>query len=550
MMSGILKRTVCPGSKAAPDPIDRFLEQHLLFRKHVVMDASSLFRVVAEQVYDTQMLHYEVRMECVRYMFRKRRSFQRYISGDYDEYLWQLEKTKTKGTLLELRVLCHLYRRNVVIHEAYDLGKLLIFREDYPETLRIFVDRQEHFDTVLTMSDIEIAAVCQAVAFKMLYKMVFRLPDVNLAVEWMLYPQTFKWGTDMEFDPRGNVIRLLCSNGRSFKLDPPERTLCVLKNYKDCPFHNRKLELGQENFRSMPVSCMRRILEQNCLPFCYMAAKSMDPYMYRNVELNCLNACRREAKSLNIYTGDYNFKVGAKCQVELETNKHGELSICHIQAINKDMSACEVFVEGQGKLLSVPFDTVHPLPPDEFKPWDRLPKRRINLPRRVKMSFMKRQFLQLENASNSQYRRQNKQGENFKMESPTNHTKWETVTNQSPPLPPPPVQDIQLSSLPHQIFGMGPPKPRLITPPKPRFITPSPMVIPRPVFVQGPPPIFRPPGLMHYDRAFMQPRHLIIRPPGAFVLFAPPGTPPPPGMIPIVIGDMIQPHYVPDPHSA
>ncbi|XP_041566300.1 protein ovarian tumor locus isoform X2 [Drosophila elegans] len=520
MMSGSLKRSVSLGSK---NPMDRFLERHLLFRKHIVLDSSSLFRAIAEQVYDTQMLHHEVRMECVRYMFRKRVSFRNFVEGDYDEYLLQLEKPRTAGTLLELRVLCHLYRRNVVLHKPFDLGQLLIFGDSYPETLRIFVDRHGHFDSVLTMSEIETAAVCQAVAFKMLYERIFCLPDVSLAVDWMLYPETFKWGTDLEFDRRANVIRLVCSNGRSYQLDRPEHTRCVLKNYQECPFHNQKLELHEENFRSMPVSCMRRIFEHHCLPFCFTVAKSLNPYMYRNVELSCLIAARREAKALNIYTGDYDFKVGAKCQVALDANLHCELSICHIQAIDKDNSACEVFVEGQGKLLTVPYDSLHPLPPSEFKPWDRDPKRRSKLPGLLKMSTMKRQFLQLENASNSKFRCQdNKPHQDFKNGVPADNKISEVLPTQYPPLiRPPPVQDNQLVSLPEST-------------PKSQFRMLPPMAIRRPVFV---PPSFVPPGMMQHDQRFIQLHRLMIRPPGPVFFVAPPGSSPPPGMLPVLIGN-------------
>lgn len=127
-------------------------------------DASSLFRVVAEQVYDTQMLHYEVRMECVRYMFTKWKTFRRFVSGDFDEYLWHLGKTKTAGTILELGAMCHLYRRNVIIYEPFDMGRMVTYNKDYKEILRIFMNSMGHFETVLTMQDVDMAAVCQSVS--------------------------------------------------------------------------------------------------------------------------------------------------------------------------------------------------------------------------------------------------------------------------------------------------------------------------------------------------------------------------------------------------
>lgn len=69
-------RPITSGSRQAPDPFDQFLESRSMYRKHTARDASCLFRVIAEQMYDTQMLHYEVRLECVRFMTRKRRIFE------------------------------------------------------------------------------------------------------------------------------------------------------------------------------------------------------------------------------------------------------------------------------------------------------------------------------------------------------------------------------------------------------------------------------------------------------------------------------------------
>lgn len=72
----MLARPITSGSRQAPDPFDQFLESRNMYRKHTARDASCLFRVIAEQMYDTQMLHYEVRLECVRFMTRKRRIFE------------------------------------------------------------------------------------------------------------------------------------------------------------------------------------------------------------------------------------------------------------------------------------------------------------------------------------------------------------------------------------------------------------------------------------------------------------------------------------------
>jgi len=458
----------------------------------MVMDPSCLFRVIAEQVYDNQMLHHEVRMECVRYMFRKRRSFRRFVSGDYDEYLWQLEMARTAGTMLELRALGHLYRRNIIIYKPFDLGHLVIQRKGYPETLRIFVGNRGQFDSVLEKSEIEMAAIAQAVAFKMLYKHFFRLPDIDLAVEWMLYPQTFRWGTDLEFDPCGNVIRLLCSNGRSFTLDRPENTSCILANYQDCPFHNPCIKIGR-----FMMSCMRRLLERKLAPITYMTAKSLDPYIYRNVELNCLKDLR-EANNSDVYNGDYDFKVGAKCQVELEASRR--LSVCHIQAINEDKSSCLVFVEGQGKFQDVPYRNLHPMPPNEFQPWDCQPKERISRNRRYQLRRIARQR---QKAANPQVQGQINHRQNFKKAAPgpkkLSH-------------PTPPVKCHQVESRPDQQIATAPAVPQLSTPP--------PQAIARPVFLPAPPPLFGPLG-----------PKLIIRPPVPIFFVTPPRAEAPTGLM-------------------
>ncbi|EDX03734.1 protein ovarian tumor locus [Drosophila simulans] len=476
-MPDVLQRLVSIGSRKATDPIDRYLERRQLFRKHMIVDASSLFRVVAEQVYDTQMLHYEVRMECVRYMFAKWKTYRRFVSGDFDEYLWQLGKTKTAGTVLELGALCHLYRRNVIIYEPFDMGRMITYSMDYKETLRIFMNGLGHFESVLTMQDVDVGAVSQSVSFKMLYKHVFRLPDVNLAVEWMLYPNTFKMGISYEFDSHGRAIRLLCRNGRSFELDRPENTICLLENSQKCPFHSR----GQFD----NLSCMRILLEHGKKPFPYSVAKSMHPYMYRNVELTSAIEARREAYQFGIYMGDYNFKVGAKCQVELDTNRRDRLSVCYIQSIDKKKSVCQVFVEEQGKLFDVPYDNLHPLPPDEFKVWDFAQKR-------LSMSRMERQFSQM-GITSRPHSCQSDPRQNFRSGRQSSETRLENVQSV-------PVGDdhLQQGFVPDPMPGMAPPMP------------PPPLAVPRPVDVRAQPPFFGPSAWMEPTQPLM-PNYLMIR---------------------------------------
>ncbi|XP_034670701.1 protein ovarian tumor locus isoform X2 [Drosophila subobscura] len=349
-------RPVTSGSRQAPDPFDQYLECHGLYRKHTARDASSLFRVIAEQMYDTQHLHYELRQECVRFMTRKRRIFAQYINGNFDKYCRDLAKPKTYGTMLELRAMCLIYRRNVILYEPFNLGAGVTFNHRFVENFRVFYTNENHFDSVFEREYMASAAVCQSITFKLLYKSLFKLPDVSFAVESMLHPNNFKWDFfKAEFDHRGYMVRLRCSDGRYFSLDLPELTKCILENYKLCKFHNSRktgsshlslcnsddngegkvvCESGKESpehdlLQMCPnryVSCVRQLLDDGITPFPYKVAKSLDPNMYRNVEFDVWNDIRKEAKRYNLYNNDYNFKA--------------------------------------------PYDTLHPVAPEDFRPWE------------------------------------------------------------------------------------------------------------------------------------------------------------------------------------
>ncbi|BFG01225.1 protein ovarian tumor locus [Drosophila madeirensis] len=349
-------RPVTSGSRQAPDPFDQYLECHGLYRKHTARDASSLFRVIAEQMYDTQHLHYELRQECARFMTRKRRIFAQYINGNFDKYCRDLAKPKTYGTMLELRAMCLIYRRNVILYEPFNLGAGVTFNHRFVENFRVFYTNENHFDSVFERGYMASAAVCQSITFKMLYQSLFKLPDVSFAVESMLHPNNFKWDFfKAEFDHRGYMVRLRCSDGRYFSLDLPELTKCILENYKLCKFHNSRktgsshlslcnsdddgegkvvCESGKESpehdlLQMCPnryVSCVRQLLDDGITPFPYKVAKSLDPNMYRNVEFDVWNDIRKEAKRYNLYNNDYNFKA--------------------------------------------PYDTLHPVAPEDFRPWE------------------------------------------------------------------------------------------------------------------------------------------------------------------------------------
>lgn len=106
----IEKRPFATGSKPGPDAVDQYLETQGYYRKHVARDASSLFRVVSEHIFDVQMHHSEVRQKCATFMEEHEQDYAGELDKNFYNYVGNLRKSRTYGSLLELRVLARLFK--------------------------------------------------------------------------------------------------------------------------------------------------------------------------------------------------------------------------------------------------------------------------------------------------------------------------------------------------------------------------------------------------------------------------------------------------------
>lgn len=386
-----MQRPFASGSRQAPDPFDQFLEENGYYRKHTARDSSCLFRTISEQMFDTQMHHLSIRKSCVDFMRKNKTIFQYEIDKDYDEYLDDLSKPKTYGTALELRAMAYLYKRNVILFEAFNTGQWMVQDNEFVDVFRVFFTPEKHFDSVFTNEFIEKAAFCQSICYDILYKEVFKLPDVTYAVEYMLHANSFE---DVKYETEYDgpyAKRLIVEDGRVFCFDRPSDTCCILDNYKLCHFHNRSFSefietLNQDmcetsqcdshkiarTFEALLsekyVSCVRQLLSEGITPFPYKVAKALDPDIYRNIEFDAWSEVRKENRFKNWYTGGSNFQVGVKCLVRL-TNSQVDLYTCHIQEMPNDNGPCLVYVEELGEKHIVPYDYLKPLPSEQAKPW-------------------------------------------------------------------------------------------------------------------------------------------------------------------------------------
>lgn len=58
------------------DPCDKYLLQNGFFRKHATADASSLFRVISDHIFETETYHPKLRTSCIDYMAKNRSLFE------------------------------------------------------------------------------------------------------------------------------------------------------------------------------------------------------------------------------------------------------------------------------------------------------------------------------------------------------------------------------------------------------------------------------------------------------------------------------------------
>ncbi|KAJ6637462.1 Protein ovarian tumor locus [Pseudolycoriella hygida] len=372
------ERKFSTGSIEAPDPYDKYLDEIGFYRKHIARDASCIFRVISEQMYDSQIYHPYVRELCVKYMAANRSTYEKMIKTDltFQEYLAKLSKPRTYGSLYELHALGYRFKRNVVLFEAYTLGTWFVYEQDFQDTFLVFFTPMKHFDSVYYKSYIESIAFCQSLTYEILYSHVFKLPDVIYAVERMLHdPIEGTYVSQIEVSPYDECQETLTlSDGRHFILDHPDETECILANYSFCNFHNKQFDkmmelvsLENKTERDFPatlprrnVSCVRQLLDENIKPFSYKVAKALDAHIYRNIEFDTWKEARKNSR-FEEWTQCDSLQVGIKCLVDDIEKNQKESYYGHIQEILPHNS-CVVFVETLGEYRIVPFSSIKKLP--------------------------------------------------------------------------------------------------------------------------------------------------------------------------------------------
>ncbi|KAI3376055.1 hypothetical protein L3Q82_016584 [Scortum barcoo] len=118
---------------------EKLMDAHLkslgLLRKKIAKDGSCLFRAVAEQtrincvnvsrikdnikdkVLHCQSLHTEVRSRCVDFLKQNRESYEAFIEGDFEDYLYKLQDPQQWVGEVEINALAVMYKRDFLIYQ-------------------------------------------------------------------------------------------------------------------------------------------------------------------------------------------------------------------------------------------------------------------------------------------------------------------------------------------------------------------------------------------------------------------------------------------------
>ncbi|KAF0028988.1 hypothetical protein F2P81_018093 [Scophthalmus maximus] len=163
---------------------ERLMDDHLksigLHRKKIAKDGSCLFRAVAEQVLQSQSLHTKVRAKCVEFLKCNRESYEAFIEGDFEDYLWKLQDPQQWVGEVEINALAVMYKRDFLIFQEPGKPPVNITDNNFKDKVRLCFLNGNHYDSVYPISHIKNAALCQSILYELLYDGVFNVDRGSL----------------------------------------------------------------------------------------------------------------------------------------------------------------------------------------------------------------------------------------------------------------------------------------------------------------------------------------------------------------------------------
>ncbi|XP_065290353.1 OTU domain-containing protein 4-like isoform X2 [Dermacentor albipictus] len=332
----------------ATQKMDEYLSSLGFWRKQIAADGSCLFRVVSEHVYNTQSKHEVVRRACVQHLREKKSIYAKYIDGDFEQYISNMENVKVWGGHLEMHAMAELYKKDFLIFDSPGRSPYYATENHFQDVVMLCYTLGNHYDAVYTKERLGAAAMCQSFVYETLYKTVFKFgDDVDLAVKKMLYDKTyFKHKKNMTFEQWKESVK----------------------------FGTETNVLSEEE--QATASEVVTALANRIPPFPFKVAKALDPTIYRNVEYDIWNEAEKERiRSEQLVIPE--LEPGVKCLVRLtrELEGHSASFQAHIQKMEPNEGPITVFIEKLGKMCTVPYSSVQalPLPAHKVLTWRQGP---------------------------------------------------------------------------------------------------------------------------------------------------------------------------------
>ncbi|XP_064609379.1 uncharacterized protein LOC135473458 [Liolophura sinensis] len=324
--------------------MDAYLDSVGLWRKPTAKDGSCLFRAVAEQLFQTQVFHLQVRQACVQYLADHKQEFAPFIEGSFENYLCQLDDPKVWAGQVEISALSCLYRRDFIIYQTIGKPPVNATQNGFNEKVILCFTDGNHYDSVYPKTFGQSIAICQSIVYETLYRGVFRLDrELEEAVRF-IREQSKSRRYRKDTSPNWRLERPELSVAESEPLMALETTPCSHGN----------------RFHEEP---MRPVEGKASPPVPFRIAKALDPEIYRNVELDIWQEAKKEQQQRDLELAqESQFAPGDKCQVALSCGEEEKLYHAHIQEIgSQDKGPVIVFIEELGQKLDVPFSSLRPI---------------------------------------------------------------------------------------------------------------------------------------------------------------------------------------------
>ncbi|OQV20738.1 putative bifunctional UDP-N-acetylglucosamine transferase and deubiquitinase ALG13 [Hypsibius exemplaris] len=331
--------------------IDYKLDAEGLYRKRVPRDGSSLFRVVAEQVFHVQGHHSKVRAACVRFLERHREEYQHRVEEDFEQYLGRMKDEKTVGTKFEMEVMAALYRKVFCIYYGNrdkDSREIIyadedIYSEDYGQVM-LCHGGGDHYDSVLSKEELTNAGIAQAVVYEVLYGRLFGMGEaIHSYSVLMLHPEAV---SALGSEEKGEISR-------------------------DAVVAVEEGAVVAASQRPLVDPAVQSQYEEEGPPFPYKIVKSFQPHIYRNVAFDIWLEEVKEHNRQNMGMAGriVNVRVSSDPSADASVEV---ISYGYIQKVLEDDKRYEVYLTGKDvsepRKREVPASSIVDFPPVPAKP--------------------------------------------------------------------------------------------------------------------------------------------------------------------------------------